>query len=117
MVLFAGQFLAISLMNFGFMQFLVDQFQRDRLRAEQHAQALSQLLRGREDILRQLTLSNKSAGMGALVSSMAHEVNQPLTTIVLKTELIDSYLIGGDVAPRCEICCDKSATTHTMPGA
>lgn len=100
MVLFAGQFLAISLMNFGFMQFLVGQFQRERLRAEQHAQALSQLLRGREDILRQLTLSNKSAGMGALVSSMAHEVNQPLTTIVLKTELIDSYLMGVDVAPQ-----------------
>ena len=57
------------------------------------------MLRGREDVLRQLTLSNKSAGMGALVSSIAHEVNQPLATIVLKSELIDSYLTGDDVEP------------------
>lgn len=30
--------------------------------------------------------------MGALVASIAHELNQPLTTIVLKTELIESHL-------------------------
>lgn len=112
--LFGAQFLAISLLNFGFMQIFVDQFQQERAQAErnyrvqeeraqqaeQHAQSLSQLLREREDILRQLTLSNKSAGMEALVSSTAHEVNQPLTTIVLKTELIDSYLSGVDVEPQ-----------------
>jgi signal transduction histidine kinase len=50
------------------------------------------LLSEREEIIRQLTLSNKSAGMGALVASIAHELNQPLTTIVLKTELIDIQL-------------------------
>jgi signal transduction histidine kinase len=30
--------------------------------------------------------------MGALVASIAHELNQPLTTIVLKTELIEAHL-------------------------
>ena len=113
MQMLAGQFLGISLLNFGFMQILMDRFHQERMQteealreqsaraqqAEQSAQALSQVLRGREDVLRQLTLSNKSAGMGALVSSMAHEVNQPLATIVLKSELIDSYLTGDDVEP------------------
>lgn len=103
-VLFAGQFLAISLVNFGFMQILVDQFQQERAqaehdllaqrahtaRAEQQSLDLTQLLREREEIIRQLTLSNKSAGMGALVSSIAHEINQPLAAIVLKSELIES---------------------------
>ena len=111
--MFVGQFLGIGLLNFGFMQILMDQFHKERaqtekdlrvqreraLQAEQSAQSLSELLRGREDILRQLTLSNKSAGMGALVSGIAHEINQPLTTIVLKTELIDSYLKDASSPP------------------
>lgn len=102
--LFAAQFLAISLLNFGFMQIFVDQFQQERMQAEHNyrvqrdraAQAertsldLARGLREREEILRQLTLSSKTAGMGALVSGMAHEINQPLTSIVLKSELIDN---------------------------
>lgn len=104
--LFACQILAISLLNFGFVQMLMDQFQQERSQVEQalvqqrqqatEAQLKSidqaTLLREREEIIRQLTLSNKSAGMGALVASIAHELNQPLTTIVLKTELIESHL-------------------------
>jgi len=107
--LFAGQILAISLLNFGFMQMLVDQFQQERDHVElalvqQRQQAtqaqmksldLATLLREREEIIRQLTLSNKTAGMGALVASIAHELNQPLTTIVIKTELIASHLKNG----------------------
>jgi signal transduction histidine kinase len=50
------------------------------------------LLAEREEIIRQLTLSNKSAGMGALVASFAHELNQPLAAILLHAELIQSQM-------------------------
>lgn len=105
-VVFAGQFVAVTMLSVGFMQIFVDQMHKAQIRAEQglareqerstllrqHSQDLSTLLSEREEIIRQLTLSNKSAGMGALVASIAHELNQPLTTIVLKTELIESHL-------------------------
>ena len=108
--LFACQILAISLLNFGFVQMLMDQFQQEHARVaqdlvQQRQQAtaaqlksmdLATLLREREEIIRQLTLSNKTAGMGALVASIAHELNQPLTTIVIKTELIASHLKNGN---------------------
>lgn len=105
-VVFIGQFVAISLINVGFLQAFVGQVQASRLHAEneaklhkqkfemleQHAREVGDLLREREEIIRQLTLSNKSAGMGALVASIAHEVNQPLTAMVIKTEVIDMLL-------------------------
>jgi len=64
-VMFGGQFLAISLLNFGFMQILVDQFQQERMQtefslavqrdrtvlAEQHSRDLSQLLNECEEIM------------------------------------------------------------------
>lgn len=106
-VVFIGQFVAISLINVGFLQAFVGQIQDSRLRAEneaklqqqkfdmlvQHAQEVGDLLKEREELIRQLTLSNKSAGMGALVASIAHEVNQPLTALVIKAELIESLLL------------------------
>lgn len=106
-VVFAGQFVAVTMLSVGFMQIFVDQMHKAQIRAEQglareqersallrqHSEDLSMLLSEREEIIRQLTLSNKSAGMGALVASIAHELNQPLTTIVLKTELIESHLM------------------------
>ena len=105
-VVFGGQFVAITLLCVGFMQIFVEKTHKARIEAEQnlareqersalfrqHSEDLSVLLSEREEIIRQLTLSNKSAGMGALVASIAHELNQPLTTIVLKTELIDTHL-------------------------
>lgn len=105
-VVFAGQFVAICLINVGFIQVFVGQMHKARVQAEQElllqqqksallqqsAHALGELLREREEIIRQLTLSNKTAGMGALVASLAHELNQPLTTIVIKTELIETHL-------------------------
>jgi signal transduction histidine kinase len=131
MVLFAGQFMAISLVNFGLMQILVDQFQRARVQAEddllvqrertaqveQHSLDLTQLLREREEIIRQLTLSNKTAGMGALMSSIAHEINQPLTTIVLKTELIQSYLTAPEGAQEVnKLCAQIRDDAHRAGG-
>lgn len=120
-VMFAGQFLAISLVNFGFMQIMVEQFQqarvqaelalavqRDRtLLAEQHSKELTQLLREREEIVRHLTLSNKTAGMGALVSNMAHEINQPLATVVLKSELIETWIGQPDSDDHIRQLCGK----------
>lgn len=105
-VVFVGQFVAISLVNVGFLQVFVAEMHKARVRAEQdfllqqqktdllqqHARDLGTLLGEREELIRQLTLSNKTAGMGALMASIAHEINQPLTTIVLKAELIDAHL-------------------------
>ena len=109
-VVFIGQFVAISLINVGFLQAFVGQVEASRLRAEnevklqqqrfemleQHAREVGDLLKEREEIIRQLTLSNKSAGMGALVAGIAHEVNQPLTDLTLKTEILETLLQRPD---------------------
>jgi signal transduction histidine kinase len=105
-VVFAGQFTGIILLTVGFMQLFIDKEHRQKIAtqaqlareqehtalAEQHSQALSRLLAEREEIIRQLTLSNKSAGMGALVASFAHELNQPLAATLLHAELIQSQI-------------------------
>lgn len=105
-VFFLSQILALSFLNFGFMQIQVNQFRQQQMDAElalaqqrqRVAEAqleslnLAELLREREEIIRQLTLSNKSAGMGALVASFAHELNQPLAATLLHAELIQSQL-------------------------
>ena len=105
-LVFIGQFTAIMLLCVGFMQIFVDQDHRRKIATEQqlareqeqaalavqHAQDLSALLTEREEIIRQLTLSNKSAGMGALVASFAHELNQPLTANLLHAELLQAKL-------------------------
>ena len=105
-VVFVGQFSAIMMLCVGFMQIFVDQDHRSKIAMEhqlareqeratlalQHSQDLGALLTEREEIIRQLTLSNKSAGMGALVASFAHELNQPLTANLLHAELIQAKL-------------------------
>lgn len=105
-VVFIGQFTAILMLCVGFMQIFVDQDHRSKIAMEQqlareqeraavamqHSQDLGALLTEREEIIRQLTLSNKSAGMGALVASFAHELNQPLTANLLHAELIQAKL-------------------------
>jgi signal transduction histidine kinase len=106
MVVFSGQFTGIILLTVGFMQLFIDKEHRNQIAtqeqlareqehtalAEQHSQALATLLAEREEIIRQLTLSNKSAGMGALVASFAHELNQPLAATMLHAELIQSQI-------------------------
>ena len=129
--LFAAQILAVSLLNFGFMQILVDQFQQERSQAEsalllqreraglaeRQSQQLAKVLREREEIIRQLTLSSKTAGMGALVSGIAHEINQPLTTIVLKSELIETYLHDPpDVQEVRKLCSKIREDAHHAGG-
>ena len=123
LVVFIGQFVAISLVSVGFIQIFVDQIQVARVQAEldlardqertvmlgKNADTLKALLLERDEIIRQLTLSNKSAGMGALVASIAHELNQPLTTIVIKTELIDNHLRKKEDAPESLVEAHKLA--------
>ena len=105
-VVFIGQFTAIMMLCVGFMQIFVEQNHRSQVAIQlqlareqeraalalQHAEDLSVLLTEREEIIRQLTLSNKSAGMGALVASFAHELNQPLTAVMLQAELVQAKI-------------------------
>jgi signal transduction histidine kinase len=105
-VVFAGQFFAIVMLSVGFMQIFVDKNHRAQIAVQQqlareqersalalqHSKDLSGLLKEREEIIRQLTLSNKSAGMGALVASFAHELNQPLAATLLHAELIQGQM-------------------------
>lgn len=105
-VVFGGQFVAIIMLSVGFMQIFIDKDHRAQMAVQaqlareqersllalRHTQDLSDLLKEREEIIRQLTLSNKSAGMGALVASFAHELNQPLAATLLHAELIQGQM-------------------------
>ncbi len=109
-VLIAGQFIAITLLNIGFLRIFLDRREQQTLLTErslaaaeerasllsQHKAELQDLLIEREEIIRQLTLSNKTAGMGALVASLAHELNQPLCAIRLNTQLVERKLESPD---------------------
>lgn len=103
-----GQFVCIPLANIGFLRLFLEEREQRRLSAErelaasgerelllaQHQQQLQSLLEEREEIIRQLTLSNKTAGMGALVASLAHELNQPLCSIRLNTQLAERMILN-----------------------
>lgn len=108
-VVFVGQFVGLVMLCIGFMQIFIEQDHRKKMAIEQqlareqeravlalkHSEDLSALLTEREEIIRQLTLSNKSAGMGALVASFAHELNQPLTANLLHAELMQARLAAA----------------------
>ncbi len=105
-VLIGGQFIAITLANIGFLRIFLDRREQSNLLTQrslaaaeerasllaQHKSELQELLTEREEIIRQLTLSNKTAGMGALVASLAHELNQPLCAIRLNAQLVERTL-------------------------
>lgn len=109
-VMIAGQFVAITLVNIGFLRIFLDRRQQKNLTTErnlaaaeerasllsEHKKELQDLLTEREEIIRQLTLSNKTAGMGALVASLAHELNQPLCAIRLNAQLVERKLNSAD---------------------
>jgi signal transduction histidine kinase len=110
-VMVLGQFICIPLANIGFLRIFLEERERRRLAAERqlasaeerglllahHQKQLDSLLREREEIIRQLTLSNKTASMGALVASLAHELNQPLCSIRLNTQLVERKMRQTDV--------------------
>ena len=105
-VMVLGQMVSIPLANIGFLRIFLERREAGRLQTERelaaaetrqamlgrHQQELKHLLQEREEIIRQLTLSNKSASMGALVASLAHELNQPLCSIRLNTQLVERLL-------------------------
>ena len=110
-VMIAGQFIAITLVNIGFLRIFLDLREQKNLETERslaaaeaqadllkrHREELELLLTEREEIIRQLTLSNKTAGMGALVASLAHELNQPLCAIRLNAQLVERKLNDPEV--------------------
>ena len=100
LLLYVSRFWGISLINVAFIQAFVGQIHDQRLQAEralvqeqersrlilQQQQIQREMLSERDELIRQLTLSHKSAGMGALVASFAHELNQPLAANSLHAE-------------------------------
>jgi signal transduction histidine kinase len=119
-----GQFLGITLSNIAFLRVFLEIAERQKLAVaheltltNERADAmqrtslnLKQLLAEREEIIRQLSLFNKTAGMGALVASLAHELNQPLTVIQMNTDMIELVLNEQDGQNKQDANIDKAMT-------
>jgi hypothetical protein len=113
-VMVIGQFIAITLSNIAFLRIFLEIAERKKIAAahelavtNERADAmllnslnLKNILQEREEIIRQLSLFNKTAGMGALVASLAHELNQPLAVIQMNTEMLDLVLSAKDDRPQ-----------------
>jgi signal transduction histidine kinase len=101
-----GQFITITLCNVAFLRIFLEIAEQKKLalaqeltltneradEVERTSLILKLLLEEREEIIRQLTLFNKTAGMGALVASLAHELNQPLSVIQTNAGMIELVL-------------------------
>ncbi len=108
-VMVIGQFVAITLSNIAFLRIFLENAERQKLAVaselastheladtmQRNSMELQKLLQEREEIIRQLTMLNKTAGMGALVASLAHELNQPLTVIQMNAEMIDLVIANN----------------------
>ena len=105
-IMVVGQFITITLCNVAFLRIFLEIAEQKKMalaheltltneRADEVQRTsliLKQLLEEREEIIRQLTLFNKTAGMGALVASLAHELNQPLSVIQTNAGMIELVL-------------------------
>jgi len=123
-VMVIGQFMAITLCNIAFLRIFLEIAEQKKLaiaheltltneRAEamhRNSLGMKQLLEEREEIIRQLTLFNKTAGMGALAASLAHELNQPLTVIQLNTDMIELALNDRGATLNQDASIDKAMT-------
>ena len=123
-IMVIGQFQGITLCNIAFLRVFLEIAERQKLAVaheltltNERADAmqrtsvnLKQLLAEREEIIRQLSLFNKTAGMGALVASLAHELNQPLTVIQMNTDMIELVLNEQDGQNKQDANIDKAMT-------
>ncbi len=123
-IMVIGQFLGITLCNIAFLRVFLEIAERQKMAVaheltltNERADAmhrtsvnLKQLLEEREEIIRQLSLFNKTAGMGALVASLAHELNQPLTVIQMNTDMIQMVLNDQDSHATQDVNLDKAMT-------
>ena len=105
-IMVVGQFITITLCNVAFLRIFLEIAEQKKLalaheltltneradEAQRTSLVMKQLLAEREEIIRQLTLFNKTAGMGALVASLAHELNQPLSVIQTNAGMIELVL-------------------------
>ena len=112
-VMIMGQFIAIPLLNIGFLRIFLEYQHYKKQQTEKNLftsqirvgelalynDELASLLRKREEIIHQLTQFNKTAGMGALVASLAHELNQPLTAIQMNGQFIHEVLNANPPLP------------------
>jgi signal transduction histidine kinase len=119
-----GQFMAITLCNIAFLRIFLEIAEQKKMavaheltltneRADvMHRTSvnLKKLLEEREEIIRQLTVFNKTAGMGALVASLAHELTQPLAVIQINTDMIGLVLNDHDAKLNQDTNIDKALT-------
>ena len=119
-----GQFMAITLCNVAFLRIFLEIAEQNKMavaneltltneRADvMHRTSLNlkKLLEEREEIIRQLTVFNKTAGMGALVASLAHELTQPLSVIQINTDMIGLVLSEHDTKLNQDTNIDKAMT-------
>ena len=119
-----GQFMAITLCNIAFLRIFLEIAEQKKM-AVAHELTLTnewadvmhrtsvnlkKLLEEREEIIRQLTVFNKTAGMGALVASLAHELTQPLAVIQINTDMIGLVLNDHDAKLNQDTNIDKALT-------
>ena len=119
-----GQFMAITLCNIAFLRIFLEIAEQKKIAAANELTLtndradvmhrtsidLKKLLEEREEIIRQLTVFNKTAGMGALVASLAHELTQPLTVIQINTDMIGLVLSEHDAKLNQDTNIDKAMT-------
>ena len=120
-----GQFGFITLSNIAFLRVFLEIAEQKKLataqeltltkeRAEESQRTsliFKNLLAEREEIIRHLTLFNKTAGMGALAASLAHELNQPLTVIQTNAGMIELLLNDQEAPPHHDARIDKALTS------
>ena len=123
-IMVIGQFMSITLCNIAFLRIFLEIAEQKKMavaneltltneRADvMHRTSvnLKKLLEEREEIIRQLTVFNKTAGMGALVASLAHELTQPLAVIQINTDMIGLVLNDHDAKLNQDTNIDKALT-------
>ena len=123
-IMVVGQFMTITLCNIAFLRIFLEIAEQKKMavaheltltneRADEIQRTsliLKQLLEEREEIIRQLTLFNKTAGMGALVASLAHELNQPLSVIQTNAGMIELVLNDHEAKLNQDTRIDKALT-------